>query len=88
MKQLYTNLRNGVTKKNGAVYLMRTYSIRLLKKIVICDVHSDISAVYLGAKASETYRAQVCDHYTGTNIKIYQMELHPDCYKLNPKRLL
>ncbi len=52
------------------------------------DVHSDISAVYLGAKASETYRAQVCDHYTGTNIKIYQMELHPDCYKLNPKRLL
>ena len=46
-----------------------------------------INAVYLGAKTAEKYRSQICDHYKGTNVKVFQMELMPDCYELNPRRL-
>lgn len=51
------------------------------------DVQSCITAVYLGAKTPEKYCTQICDHYKGMHIKIYQMELIPDSYKLNPKQL-
>jgi len=51
------------------------------------DLQSCINAVYLGAKTAEKYRSQICDHYKGTNVKVFQMELMPDCYELNPRRL-
>ena len=50
-------------------------------------VQSCINAVYLGAKTAEKYRIQICDHYKGTNVKVFQMELMPDCYKLDSRQL-
>lgn len=52
------------------------------------DVQSCINAVYLGAKTAEKYCTQICDYYKGTHIKIYQMQLRPDCYKLEAKLIL
>ncbi|MBQ3135185.1 MAG: DUF2971 domain-containing protein [Oscillospiraceae bacterium] len=44
-----------------------------------------ITGVYLGAKADERYKQQICTHFKGTRVKIYQMQMQSDCYKLVPK---
>lgn len=44
-----------------------------------------IRAVYLGAQAEEKYCTQICEHYCGTDVKVYQMQMQTDCYKLKPE---
>lgn len=46
-----------------------------------------ITAVYIGAKAEEQYCTQVCEHYRGTNVEIYRMQMQTDCYKLRPEQI-
>jgi len=43
-----------------------------------------ITGVYLGAKADKKYIQQICAHFEGTGVKIYQMQMQADCYKLVP----
>lgn len=43
-----------------------------------------MTSVYLGAKVSEAYKQQICEHFKGTKIKIYQMQMQTDSYILVP----
>lgn len=52
-----------------------------------CFLKDYITAVYLGAKCSDNYRKQVCEHFKNTNVKVYQMEMQTASYKLVPKIL-
>lgn len=49
-----------------------------------CFLKNQITAVYLGAKADPKYRAAICKHFAGSDIKIYQMQMQTDSYKLTP----
>lgn len=51
------------------------------------DVHNYITAVYLGAKASEKDCEKICAHYRGTDVKVFKMELQPDYYRLMPEEI-
>ena len=44
-----------------------------------------IRSVYLGAKAEEKYCTKICEHYRGTDVKVYQMRMQADSYKLKPE---
>lgn len=44
-----------------------------------------ITAVYLGTKASEEKYKEICAHYAGTNVKVYQMQMQRARYQLEPK---
>lgn len=46
-----------------------------------------ITAIYIGAKASDKYIQLVCKHFCDTNIAVYQMKLQPNTYQLIPNRL-
>ena len=37
-----------------------------------------ITAVYIGTKAEEQYCKQICEHYRGTDIKVYKMNMQTD----------
>lgn len=47
-----------------------------------------IHAVYLGAQTDEKYCAQICNHYHGTNVKVYRMRMLADSYKLEPEPIV
>ncbi len=50
-----------------------------------CFLKNYITAVYLGAKAESKFCKQVCDHYHGTDVKVYQMQMEANSYKLEAK---
>lgn len=49
------------------------------------QLKNHIRAVYLGAQAAEKYCTQICEHYRGTDVKVYQMRMQTDRYQLKPE---
>ena len=43
-----------------------------------------ITGVYLGAKVNEARKQQVCNHFKGTKVEVYQMQMQSDSYTLVP----
>lgn len=46
-----------------------------------------ISAVYLGTKTDASYCKQVCEHFCGTNVKVFKMKMEADSYKLQAEQI-
>ncbi len=55
-----------------------------IDKIPYLCLKDFITAVYIGAKADQKYCLQICEHYCGSDVKVYQMQMQTDCYKLKP----
>ena len=50
----------------------------------VINLANYITGVYLGAKVSEVHKEQICNHFKGTNVKVYQMQMQTDSYTLVP----
>lgn len=51
------------------------------------DHSPEDTAVYIGTKAEEKYYTQVCEHYRGTDVKVYRMQMQTDCYELKAAQM-
>ena len=46
-----------------------------------------ITSVYLGAKSNVKYEKEICEHYRGTQVKVYRMQMMSNSYSLETEQI-
>lgn len=54
-------------------------------KTLVYYLKDFITGVYLGAQAKDNYIQKICEHYSKTDVHVYQMQMNPEKYELEAK---